>query len=157
MNAVFAGFWIRALAHLIDFFIWNVLELAIEYGITWPLNLNTVWQQVISVIATLVIPYLYYVEWPIRKGTTIGKSWLGIRVVDSATGSPMTRSQAVRRLYAYLISYALLGCGFLMVAFHPQKRGLHEWISGTHSIRSGRMRVNRDSDPTAPSKTVEAH
>ncbi len=157
MSAVFAGFWIRALAHLIDFFIWNVLELAIEYGITWPLNLNTVWQQVISVIATLVIPYLYYVEWPVRKGTTFGKAWFGIRVVDSATGSPMNRSQAVRRLYAYLISYALLGCGFLMVAFHPQKRGLHEWISGTHSIRSGRMRVNRDSDPKAPSKTDEAH
>ena len=157
MTPVFAGFWIRALAHLIDFLIWNLLELAIEYGITWPLNLNTVWQQIISVIATLVIPYLYYVEWPVRKGTTIGKSWLGIRVVDSATGAPMTRGQAVRRLYAYLLSYAVLGCGFLMVAFHPQKRGLHESISGTHSVRTGRKPVTSASDPTAPLKTDGAH
>jgi uncharacterized RDD family membrane protein YckC len=157
MIPVFAGFWIRALAHLIDFFIWNLLELAVEYGITWPLNLNTVWQQVISIIATLVIPYLYYVEWPCRNGTTVGKSLFGIRVVDSATGSPMTRKQAVGRLYAYLVSYLFLGCGFLMVAFHPQKRGLHEWISGTHSVRTGRVRVTSASDPTVLLKTDGAH
>jgi uncharacterized RDD family membrane protein YckC len=157
MNPVFAGFWIRALAHLIDFLIWNLLELAIEYGVTWAFKLDTVWQQVISVIATLVIPYLYYVEWPIKKGSTFGKSLFGIQVVDSSTGGPMNRKQASGRLYAYLLSYALLGCGFLMVAFHPQKRGLHEWISGTHSVRKGRGRLTSASDPTAPSKTDGAH
>jgi uncharacterized RDD family membrane protein YckC len=157
MSPVFAGFWIRALAHLIDFLIWNLLELAIEYGVTWAFKLDTVWQQVISVIATLVIPYLYYVEWPIKTGSTFGKSLLGIRVVDSSTGGPITRKQAIGRLYAYLLSYALLGCGFLMVAFHPQKRGLHEWISGTHSVRKVRSRLTSASDPTAPSKTDGVH
>jgi uncharacterized RDD family membrane protein YckC len=153
MSPVFAGFWIRAMAHLVDFLIWNIIELAIEYGITLPLHLSTVSQQVVSVIATLVIPYVYYVEWPLRKGTTIGKGIFGIWVVDSRTGAPMSRKQAIGRLYAYLASYVILGCGFLMVAFHPQKRGLHEWISGTHSIRTRRNAFTSVSDPTALSKT----
>jgi uncharacterized RDD family membrane protein YckC len=157
MNPRFAGFWIRALAHLIDFIIWNLIELTIEYGITLPLHLSAVWQQVVSVLATLVIPYLYYVEWPLWKGATIGKGILGIQVVDSETGNPMTRKQSIGRLYAYLVSYAILGCGFLMVAFHPQKRGLHEWISGTHSIRTRRSPITSASDPTVPGKTDEAH
>jgi uncharacterized RDD family membrane protein YckC len=138
MKPRYAGFWIRLLAHIVDFTIWNALELAVEYGITLPLHLNTLWQQGISVVATLVIPYLYYVEWPLRKGATPGKRLCGIEVVDGNTGRPVSRGQAIGRLYAYLLSYALLGCGFLMVAFHPEKRGLHETLSGTRSLRKSK-------------------
>lgn len=159
MTPVFAGFWIRFLAHLVDFILWNAAELTIEYGITLPLKLGTVAQQGISVVATLVIPYLYYVEWQVRQGDTIGKRWFGIRVVDAATGGPMSRKQAVGRLYAYLVSYVMLGCGFFMVAFHPQKRGLHETLSGTYSLRRKREAkgITSASGPTAPGKTDEAH
>ena len=131
----YAGFWIRLAAHLIDFILLNTVEVALEYAISLPLGLSAVIQQVVGVILSLALCYFYYVEIPMRRGTTIGKKIFGIYVLDARTGLIFTKKQAIARLFAYLLSYAIVGCGFLMAAFHPQKRGLHDLIAGTVSVR----------------------
>jgi uncharacterized RDD family membrane protein YckC len=131
----YAGFWIRFAAHLIDFTLLNAVEVALEYGISLPLGLSAVVQQVIGVILSLGLCYVYYVVIPMRRGTTIGKQVFGIYVLDASTGFKFTKKQAIGRMFAYLLSYAIVGCGFLMAAFHPQKRGLHDLIAGTVSVR----------------------
>ncbi len=131
----YAGFWIRFGAHIIDFVLVNAVELGLEYGISIPLGFSAVLQQVLGVILSLGLCYYYYVELPQKRGTTLGKQVFGIYVVDATTGENFSRKQAVKRLFGYLLSYAIVGCGFLMAAFHPQKRGLHDLIAGTVSIR----------------------
>ncbi len=128
---IFAGFWIRLAAHLIDFILLNAVEVALEYGISLPLGLSAVAQQVIGVILSLGLCYLYYVEIPMRRGTTFGKQVFGIYVLDGSTGGLFTKKQAIIRMFSYLLSYALVGCGFLMAAFQPDKRALHDLIAGT--------------------------
>jgi hypothetical protein len=153
----YAGFWVRALAHLIDFVCWNLIELAIEYGIATPLHLTTVAQQILGVVVSLGVLYAYYVELPQRRGTTLGKEIFGIYVVDGRTGLNFSRKQALGRMFAYLLSYLIVGCGFLMAAFHPQKLGLHDLLAGTVSIRRKKTETIPVSDPKAHEKTDEAH
>jgi uncharacterized RDD family membrane protein YckC len=131
----FAGFWIRLSAHLIDFILWNALEYGLESGVTRVFQLSGVAEQVVAVIFSLVFVYGYYVEIPMRRGTTFGKQIFGIYVVDQKTGENFNRKQATVRAASYLLSYALIGCGFLMVLFHPHKLALHDVIAGTASIR----------------------
>ncbi len=131
----YAGFWIRFVAHVIDFILLNAIELGLEYGIAGLLGLSPITQQILGVVFSLVLTYFYYCRYQVKTGTTIGKRLFSIYVVDEKTGEFMTHKQAIARTLGYLLSYVILGCGFLMVLFHPEKRGLHDLIAGTVSVR----------------------
>ena len=132
---IYPSFWIRVLAHLIDFVLLNLVEVGLEYGISLPLGIGDVVQQIIGVILSFILAYVYYVEIPMRRGTTFGKKLFDIYVVDIHTGENFSKRQAIIRLFSYLLSYAIVGCGFLMAAFHPRKLCLHDLIAGTICVR----------------------
>ena len=131
----YAGFWVRSLAHFVDFILLNTVELAFEYGISTPLHLSGFVQQVIGIGFTLGIAYWYYCRYQVRTGTTIGKKIYGIYVIGEKSGNSLSTKQAIIRLAGYIGSYLMVGCGFLMAAFHPQKKTFHDLIAGTVSIR----------------------
>jgi uncharacterized RDD family membrane protein YckC len=135
-----AGFWVRAAAHGIDFLSWNLVEFALESAITRGFGLDALGEQITGVLLSFLIAYLYYVEVPLRYGTTPGKRIFRIYVVRVDSGEPAARKELVLRLGGYLFSYLAFGCGFLMVLFHPRKIGLHDLIGGTLSIRKERPR-----------------
>ena len=156
----YAGFWIRFCAHIIDFALVNLVELGLEYAICTPLGVSAFAQQIVGVFFSFALAYFYYVEIPIRRGTTLGKQIFEIYVVDEATGKIFSRKQAVIRLCGYLASYAIVGCGFLMAAFHPQKKCLHDLFARTVSIRRKRMKpepITEVSNPIILEKTDEVH
>lgn len=134
----YAGFWIRAVAHLIDFVLVNGAELILEYGVAKPFGMSAFSQQVIGVIFSLALSYWYYCRYQVRTGTTIGKKLFGIYVLNEKTGEFLTHKQAVIRLVGYVVSYLMIGCGFLMAAFHPQKKAFHDSMAGTVSVRKKR-------------------
>jgi pSer/pThr/pTyr-binding forkhead associated (FHA) protein/uncharacterized RDD family membrane protein YckC len=77
--------------------------------------------------------YVYY--WGVR-GATPGKRLLGLAVQGEDGQEPVGATRAAVRLFGYLVSAALLGAGFVMVAFGG--RGLHDRIAGTRVVRRGR-------------------
>jgi uncharacterized RDD family membrane protein YckC len=77
--------------------------------------------------------YVYY--WGIR-GATPGKRLLGLTVQGEDGSQPIGATRAAVRLFGYLVSAALLGAGFIMVALGG--RGLHDRIAGTRVVRQGR-------------------
>ena len=77
--------------------------------------------------------YVYY--WGVR-GATPGKRLLGLAVQGEDGAEPVGAIRAGVRLFGYLVSGALLGAGFVMVAFGG--RGLHDRIAGTRVVRRGR-------------------
>jgi pSer/pThr/pTyr-binding forkhead associated (FHA) protein/uncharacterized RDD family membrane protein YckC len=77
--------------------------------------------------------YVYY--WGIR-GATPGKRLLRLTVQGEDGSEPIGPTRAAVRLLGYLVSAALLGAGFIMVAFGG--RGLHDRIAGTRVVRQGR-------------------
>lgn len=150
----YAGFWRRSVAHLIDFAVTNLVSWGVEeamframYGVYLVIAhfhhvsikpyddaFDPVLEQVVSVIVYLAIALPYYIWGTYRFGTTLGKKPFKIAVVRMSDGGPVTLLQSTLRCTGYLVSYATLGCGFLMAAFHPQKRCLHDLIAGTVSV-----------------------
>jgi uncharacterized RDD family membrane protein YckC len=134
----YANFWLRSVAHLIDFILVNGLELLIEQGLKEATDMSSFTQQMIGVVLSLVFTYWYYCRYQVRTGTTFGKRIFGIYVVDEKTGQNMTHKQALIRMSGYVVSYVVIGCGFLMAAFHPQRKALHDLFAGTVSIKRER-------------------
>jgi uncharacterized RDD family membrane protein YckC len=74
--------------------------------------------------------FVYF--WGVR-GATPGKRLLGIAVESVDGHYPIGVSQACMRLLGYVISGALLGIGFLMIAFGTT--ALHDRVAGTRVTR----------------------
>lgn len=155
-TVIFASFWIRFAAHLIDFILLNAFEFAVEYAlqglvflvrkfllhetVTFSDSVHPLLEQGFEIIFGLMITYYYYVPYQLKKATTIGKKLFSLYVVNADDGKPMTHAQAVKRMLSYGLSYLIAGCGFLMAAFHPEKRALHDLIAGTVVIRRARTK-----------------
>lgn len=131
----YARFWPRFAAHLIDFILINAVEYGLEWAISTPLGVSAFAEQVIGVVISLILSYFYYIELPVKKGTTLGKRYFDLYVVDVNTHQLMTKKQAMLRLLGYVASYAIVGCGFIMAIFHPEKRALHDLIAGTICVK----------------------
>jgi uncharacterized RDD family membrane protein YckC len=131
-----AGFFVRAVASLID--------LAIVVLATWVLAMllihshnppDPVAEQDEVVTIFLVISAAYSVGFNCWNGGTPGKLLFRMRVVRMRGGAWMTWHQALARWAGYLLSASLFGAGFLMAAFHPLKRTIHDLLAGTRVIR----------------------
>jgi uncharacterized RDD family membrane protein YckC len=76
---------------------------------------------------------LYHVYFWSVKGATPGKELLGLRVETEEGETPLPLARSALRVFAYVLSAASLGLGFLMIAFGGA--GLHDRIAGTRVVR----------------------
>lgn len=152
----YAGFWIRAVADLIDslildltasMFIFLILGAVYWLQILFLLEkessapafsdfFSSVWIQIVLVVIRMIISFFYYSWLTFWWGTTLGKLIFKIKVVKAKDLSAITLKQSIIRCLSYVLSYIPFGTGFFMVAFQPEKRGLHDLIAGTVCIRS---------------------
>jgi uncharacterized RDD family membrane protein YckC len=150
----YAGFWRRLAAHIIDSIILNLAAWGVElalfgamYGVYLVLAhrngalvkpfsdaFDPFMEQIASVVIYVALAAVYFILGTFRYGTTLGKRPFKVYVVRASDGGPITRGQSALRFVGYAASYLTFGCGFLMAAFHPQKRALHDLIAGTVSV-----------------------
>ncbi|MGI9067299.1 MAG: RDD family protein [Pyrinomonadaceae bacterium] len=72
---------------------------------------------------------------PGLTGFTVGKWATGLRIRRS-DGREMGIGRAfLRHFVGYPVSFLTLGIGFLIAAFTPSGRGLHDFIAGTIVVR----------------------
>lgn len=98
-NVEYAGFWIRVGASLIDFL---VLLPVVGLSIFNMLSIKSMSLMLVLTIAGAI--YKPYFEW--KKGATIGKSAVGIKVVNM-NFEPITLNQALIRYFPWMINYTL--------------------------------------------------
>ncbi|HSP55391.1 MAG TPA: RDD family protein [Dehalococcoidia bacterium] len=121
----YAGFWMRLLASIVD---------AIVLGIiTAPVGL-LVDNFAASLLLQTVIDAVYTIGFWLSRGATPGKMAMSMEIV-MADGRPLTGEAAVLRYVGYVVNVLTLGIGYLMIAFTPEKRGLHDYIAGTVVVR----------------------
>lgn len=127
-----AGFWIRWLAQVID----GIWILAVVLGPTLVLGglRNPAAPAVASLLWVLVHLFLVVPCWAFF-GATPGKAVLGLRVIGGKRRRGIGLGLALLRLCGWLVSAAIFGLGFLMVAFTRDKRGLHDHLAGTAVVR----------------------
>jgi uncharacterized RDD family membrane protein YckC len=69
-------------------------------------------------------------------GATPGKTAVGLKIVDAASGGRPPLGRLVLRFFAYFVSALPLYLGFLWAAFDRRKQGWHDKIARTVVINS---------------------
>jgi len=136
-----AGFWVRAVAYLLDSFLLGIVQvvLGLLIGLViGMLGMATEGDPAVNTVlwlfgVTLSIGYAVFFTG--YCGQTPGKMALRIKVIRT-DGSPISYGRAaLREVPGKFISSILLGLGYIMVAFDKQKQGLHDKIADTYVIK----------------------
>jgi uncharacterized RDD family membrane protein YckC len=125
----YGGFWIRALAWIID-----VLIVGLIFPIAFAAGPGF---HIVGTGLGFFGGWLY--EALLTSSSlqgTVGKIVVGLRVTD-LQGQRISFGRATGRHFAKYLSALLLGIGYLMVAFTEKKQGLHDMIAGT-LVQKGR-------------------
>jgi uncharacterized RDD family membrane protein YckC len=92
-------------------------------------------------VAVAVVALLNFVVVVGLSGRTLGKWFAGLRI-ERKDGVPLSFARSlVRHLFGYPVTLLTLGAGFLLTAFHPQGRALHDLLAGTVVVRSRQPRT----------------
>ena len=143
MTSVYAGFWKRFGAAIIDY----VILVAGSALLGWAAgylygqavaSLDEKTAEGIGGIVGIIVWWLYYasLESSTRQAT-LGKQALGIKVVDRQ-GGRISFGRATGRHFAKIVSGAILMIGYLMAGFTARKQALHDMMAGC-------LVVNRDA------------
>ncbi|HSR11608.1 MAG TPA: RDD family protein [Thermodesulfobacteriota bacterium] len=134
---VYAGFWIRVGAKIIDQVILVVGGFIIGYalGATGILGRNYgLRYNVLFNFIFMAIGLCYQTYFLGAFGATPGKMACGLRVARP-DGEKIGYGRAFGRFFGELVSSIILCIGYLMVAFDPEKRALHDRICDTRVIK----------------------
>ena len=142
-----AGFWIRFVAVAIDFLVWCVLQVGAKalVRLAAGVSLQPLWSESLQatpllnsaeLAVCLVWGWMYMagLESSARQGT-LGKMAVSVRVTD-LLGRRIGFARATGRHFAKALSILTLFVGFVMAAFTPARRALHDFVAGTRVIRS---------------------
>lgn len=137
-SVMYAGFWLRAVACVIDSIVLVIAAtlLAMLVGMSLVAIDEFQASRYAELAIIVVLSWLYFSFMESSPGgATLGKMALGLRVV-TAEGQRLGFAQATGRYFAKYVSWAILGIGFIMAAFTDKKRGLHDVIAGTLVVRT---------------------
>lgn len=141
-SQVYAGFFVRLAAYLIDSLIVGVALLVIRI----PLWITTfgnpdhllvrdfIFQYSIADIVLYLAGAAYFVLLTYFTGSTLGKKLLQLRVV-SAENRDLTFFEVLyRETVGKFLSGLIIGIGYLMIGPDKQKKGLHDILADTRVI-----------------------
>lgn len=81
--------------------------------------------------------FLYLTASLAFRGKTLGMWMFSLELIDAEQNSYPTAHQAAVHSAVYVLSLALLGLGFVTIAFDEEKRAVHDIISGTLLVKQG--------------------
>jgi uncharacterized RDD family membrane protein YckC len=150
-----AGFWIRAVAALIDFAVFGLVQLSFRLlgaRLVGPDPDSVASFRPIASFFTFVFAFAYTTVLHALGGQTIGKSIVGVRVVGGDDGAPALGAALLRHL-GYFASAAIFTVGFLMAGLRADKRALHDLIAGTRVERLPKPDASEPAPPPQPAQT----
>jgi uncharacterized RDD family membrane protein YckC len=134
---VYAGFWYRCGANLLDSLLIHLLIFALlllVYGMIYLDDPKSYWGPAGALISYAMPPALILSFW-IAKGATPGKMAIGATIVDSRTGGHPTARQFVIRYFASILSLLILFLGYFWIVFDARKQSWHDKFAGTVVVR----------------------
>jgi uncharacterized RDD family membrane protein YckC len=148
-----AGFWVRFLAFWGDFALFplsSFLVLREKRAVIVGQLINVagflIWmfqsqnEYLLKAIGLIFTAYNWWMYFSVQESgstrSTVVKESFGM-MVNTAKGKQLTLGQATTRWFCALLSGIPLGAGFLMCAFDPKKRALHDVLSKTEVVWRG--------------------
>ncbi len=132
---IFAGFWRRFGAAIIDGIILGIAETIIFRRSAFRTFAFAPWVFFKSYVWTMVFGWLYYalMESSVKQATW-GKMLIGIKVTD-LEGNRISFGKATARHFSKIISGLILCIGYIMAGFTEKKQALHDIIAGTLVVK----------------------
>jgi len=133
----YAGFWIRVGASLIDTIILLMFALPISimvYGDEL-LTAESLIMGPADFLVNWVFPAVFVIVFWLYKSATPGKMILGLKVVHSDTGEPLSLGQSIGRYLGYFVAMIPLFIGIFWVLFDKKKQGWHDKLVKSVVIR----------------------
>jgi uncharacterized RDD family membrane protein YckC/Tfp pilus assembly major pilin PilA len=122
-TGIYAGFWKRFVAYILDFVLLSVLYFFIG-----------------SYLILLLITWLYYALMESSSSqATLGKMALGIKVVDMK-GNRISFLRATGRLLGKILSSLIFSIGYIMAGLTSRKQALHDLMADC-------LVINKDAAP----------
>jgi uncharacterized RDD family membrane protein YckC len=135
----FAGFWIRALATLLDGLLLTGLTLLVFNPLRRALGVEAALFSFVDGLEMLV-DFLYMILLTWWSGQTLGKVITGIRVISARQprGKLTIGQVLLREVVGKLLSGLSLGLGYMWAGWHPKKQAWHDLIAKTYVVRERR-------------------
>ncbi len=142
------GIGVRLVALIIDGVVVGIVNYPISmvlmsaFGLSATIDPNNVPANYFAVqglimLISLIVPALYAGYFYSRKGATLGKMAMGLKVVDANDGTNISFMRgAMRDSLGKMVSALLFMIGYLMAMFRKDKRGLHDLMVTSQVIRS---------------------
>jgi uncharacterized RDD family membrane protein YckC len=157
MDSIYAGFWLRFVAYVIDAIIIYVLQSFVFVPFLGILGLSVASQLgdpgemtdietmgmiggimamgATAFLVSTIIGILYFTVMESSKyQATVGKMALGLKVTD-IDGKNIDFVKALIRNVSKIISQMILFIGFIMAGFTDKRQGLHDIIAGTLVVK----------------------
>lgn len=139
VSAVYAGFWRRFAATLVDHFFFFAVSALLLYFIEGPAYLRALLftdddgaeTGVAELLLEQLVPAIITIGMWLRFGATPGKFLFGCRVVDAQTRGSLSLRQALMRYVGYVLSLLPLGLGFIWIAIDKRRQGFHDKLANT--------------------------
>ncbi len=136
---IYAGFWVRLVAYLIDMTIIGLLlgslkTAAFFIKLTNPESFMVrplIFKYNLVDLIILLVTIIYFVAQTYISGATIGKRLMRIKVVSSETRLPTFGEILYRETVGRLLSDLIMYVGYLMMIPDDEKRALHDRLSDT--------------------------
>lgn len=130
---MYAGFWKRFAAFIIDYLIVVVLAMVTGgiIGLIYGVASGTAGgAEGFGALAGLAVWWVYHaVMESSQKQATLGKMALGIKVTDQ-NGARLSFGRATGRHFAKILSSMILAIGYFMAGFTAKRQALHDMIAG---------------------------
>lgn len=119
---IYAGFWRRFVAVVLDFFILCIPMMALYFAVPY--------------VGSVVLALFYY---PVFESSpmqaTPGKYWMGLRVLNQ-NGQTLSFPRAVARHLLKYVSACLLAVGYLIQLFTEKRQALHDLVVSSVVVKS---------------------
>lgn len=153
---IYAGFWARLAAYLIDLVLAGVIHLAVRLTLALSftvfqgenlLDLTFLFQYSIKDALLYAVGAAYFILCTYFLGATVGKMALNLRVVSSNGGRPAFFDVLYRETIGRFLAGFVLGIGYIMAGFTQEKKGLHDILADTRVIygKCGTRRNGREA------------
>lgn len=136
---IYAGFWLRLLAFLLDSVALYSLNIILRLIAGQTIDSPSFGFLFLELIYALV----YYVGMTTAFGQTLGKMVFGIKVIRNVShDNSVLGTMLYRELFGKFLSMITFGIGFLMIGWSRNHRGLHDLIADTSVIISVERGMN---------------
>ena len=153
---VYAGFWIRVGANLIDLIIliivyifsyWlltlvfsDLLSSSLYYmDVDKNIRQGNSFLKLWDVLFQNILPFIATIWFWLKFQATPGKMATNLRLVDSQTGNTISKKQSIGRYFAQIISLVPFGVGYFWIALDKRNQSWHDKLAGTVVIRNRKI------------------